>query len=155
MANTRIPLKDRSIVRTKGCWNCKSAAAPADGLAFWKTEKRPQDDARVAQLKLKLADVPAGKDPKLKGRRSALLKLIEATVRPIDAFEKAIGDGLVVRCTNKLCPDKSDFKSHRFLCDQWSGVTGAKLAATAGGSLLGDLSDALPAELKDRFGDGN
>lgn len=153
MTKTRIPLKDRTFIRTKGCWNCKHAGDPATvGLVYWKQHARPRDELRVKFFKEQLASIPAADTSKpTKAKRASLLKVIEDTTRVIDAFEKAVGDGLAVRCTNMLCKDPGEYKSHRFLCDQWSGATGASLAQSGAPK----TADMLPGELHDRFGDGN
>ncbi len=55
---------------------------------------------------------------------------------------------LVVVSKFRSQPDKGDFKSHRFLCDQWSGKTGASVARA------GAAPDKLPGELMEIHGDG-
>lgn len=153
MTQTRIPLQDRTFIRSKGCWNCKHAGDPVDvGLVYWRQTARPRDELRVKFFKEQLAAIPAGDQSKAaKGKRSKMLKVIEDTTRVIDAFEKAVADGLAVRCTNLLCKDTGEYKSHRFLCDQWSGATGASLAQSGAPK----TADMLPGELHDRYGDGN
>lgn len=153
MADINIPLPDRTFARSKGCWNCTHAGDPATvGLPHWLNECRPRDERKIlAPLKDELAKIPAeDKRTSTKARRSELLKVIEKHAQLIEAHETAIREGKVIRCTNRLCKDPGDFKSHRFLCDQWSGATGASLAQ--GGAATADM---LPEELKDVFGDGN
>lgn len=133
--------------------NCKHAGDPATvGVPHWLNVCRPRDEAAILKpLKDQLAAIPAhDKRAKTKARRSELLRVIDKHAQIIQAHEDAITKGEVVRCTNRLCKDPGDFKSHRFLCDQWSGTTGAALAQ--GGA---KTSDMLPGELYDRFGDGN
>ena len=78
------------------------------------------------------------------------VKAIEENTRRLDGVEGSIANGELIRCTNTLCKDPGDFKSHRFLCDQWSGATGASLAGAGGGT-----ADMLPEEMMDVHGDGN
>ncbi len=152
MVKTRIPLTDRTFARSKGCWNCMHAGDPTVGLTYWKTHARPRDELRVKFFKEQLAAVPANDTSKYaKAKRSSMLKVIEDTTRVIDAFEKAIDDGMTIRCTSMICKDPGEYKSHRFLCDQWSGKPGASLAQSGAPK----TADMLPGELHDRFGDGN
>lgn len=153
MPQQKIVLRDRLFARSKGCWNCRHAGDPATvGLVFWKTHARPRDEKiLVAKHKEALAAIPAqDKRPATKAKRSHLLRVIDRNVSMLDASERAIGAGELIRCTCVTCKDPGDFKSHRFLCDQWSGATGASLAAGGGAT-----ADMLPEEMKDVFGDGN
>lgn len=134
--------------------NCKHAGDPKTvGLPHWKAVCRPRDErAIIKPLKDQLTAIPAGdRRPATKAKRSQLLKAIDKHAQIIDAHEAAITKGEVVRCTNRLCKDPGDFKSHRFLCDQWSGASGASLARGNGAA----TDDMLPEEMKDVFGDGN
>lgn len=151
-----IPLTDRTFARSKGCWNCKHAGTPDVGVAYFRSSCRPRDEARIASLKIQLADIP----PTLglgdaasranDAKRDGLLRMIEENTTMLDALEKAVADGKAIRCINPRCANDGDFKSFRFLCDQWSGVTGASLASKGTAT-----EDMLPEELKDRVGDGN
>lgn len=132
--------------------NCSKAGDPGVGMAFWKNHARPRDERiLIRPHKEKLAAIPAQDQRQAtKAKRSQLLKVIERNAGMLDATERAIAAGELIRCTSLTCKDPGDFKSHRFLCDQWCAATGASLAA--GG---GPTADMLPEEMKDVFGDGN
>lgn len=153
MPQQKIVLRDRLFARSKGCWNCSSAGDPVTvGLVFWKTHARPRDElVLIRPHKDAVAAIPAGdKRMATKAKRAKLLTAIEENTRRLDGVEASIKNGELIRCTNRRCKDIGDFKSHRFLCDQWSGAAGASLAAGGGAT-----SDMLPDEMKDVFGDGN
>lgn len=73
---------------------------------------------------------------------------IENGVKILDGAEQAIAEGKQGLC--KLPGSgTSDYKSDKYLCDQWSAASGASVARA------GQKPDMLPEELKDRHGDGN
>lgn len=106
-------------------------------------------------MKQAIADGPLAVTPAQKQLLTQQLAAVEGAATRIQEAEDTIKSGAAIRCTNRLVqssadPNKaSDFKNHRFLCDQWSPATGASVARA------GQAADKLPEELKDIHGDGN
>lgn len=132
--------------------NCRFAGDPETvGLVHWKTHARPRDELVLIRPHKDAVAAAAG-DNRMSTRAKVkkLVTAIEENTRRLDGVETSIKNGELIRCTNTRCKDPGDYKSHRFLCDQWSGVTGASLAS--GGD---ETADMLPEEMKDKYGDGN
>lgn len=77
---------------------------------------------------------------------------IEQATAHVERFEASIkhGDpilGQMALCTERTSTKYGTYVSDRFLCDRWSGATGASVARE-GGRL-----DDLPEELRDKLGD--
>lgn len=106
-------------------------------------------------MKQVIAEGPLAITPTQKRLLAKQLTAVEGAATRIEEAEDTIKSGNAIRCTNRLVqssadPNKaSDFKNHRFLCDQWSAATGASVARAGQGA------DKLPDELKDIHGDGN
>lgn len=108
----------------------------------WHQDHRPTIDQQIATMKERVIKLTS------RGAAKTQVERIEQAVNRRDAAELAIANGFYAVCNNRLCPDRGDFKNHRFLCDQWSGKTGASVARA------GAAADKLPGELMEIHGDG-
>lgn len=128
---------DRIFSRGQGCWNCKWMEK---ATAFW-TDRR-QADLRKA-LDIARTSPLGEQDPKVLNIRNM-----------VDTCDHAVASGALVKCgslTAKTAHNEpiGDLVAHNYLCNSWSGATGASIARE-GGKL-----DELPEELADKLDGSN
>lgn len=135
--------KERVVERTQGCWNCKhwdrEMAKP-----LW-TEKRQNDLKTALDLALNL---PGG-EPKTQAEcTTPQAQRCYNIKKMVDSLDHLVASGHVGVCKGggRTADGKpvGDLVVHSFLCDRWTGVSGAALAR--GGS----APDALPEELMEK-----
>jgi hypothetical protein len=135
--------KERVIDRGQGCWNCKhwdrEAAKP-----LW-TEKRQTDLTTALNLALNLPDGEPKTAAECKSPEALRCFNIKAMV---DSLDHLVASGHVGVCKGggrtANGEQVGDFVVHNFLCDRWSGVSGASLATEG-------KTDLLPEELADKM----
>ena len=129
-------LVGRRHVRTQGCWNCKHGAGPAFDKAkeVWQG-KRQQDLAKATEISI--ASPLGEEDPTVKNIRHM-----------VNLVDHGLASGNLTMCTGKGRDAKGnpvgDFVKSNYLCDRWSGATGASIARE------GQKADDLPMELEDK-----
>ena len=119
----------RTIERTRGCWNCK----------HWTND----DLAKNHWLKLRQQDLTTGLAVANNDPRGEEHPQVVNIRRMVHTADRGIALGVFGICMAGKSP--GDFCHNAYLCDHWSGKTGASVA-TEGAPL-----DLLPAELKDKL----
>lgn len=145
--DTVLVPEERLVSRGQGCWNCKHWDREKAKL-YWPQKR--QNDLKVA-LDLAL-NLPGG-EPKTaeecKSPEALRCFNIKAMVNSLDHL---VASGHVGVCLGggrtASGQPVGDFVVHSFLCDRWSGVSGASLAT-------GGKTDALPEELIDKLNKPN
>lgn len=125
---TQAPLPGRSFYRDKGCYNCLNWNRDK-AKNMWAV-KGPERLAQAVKLALELPG----------GENHLSVKAIRHEVAMID---HAIQSGAFAVCS--AGKSKADLVIHNYLCDGWSGVTGARDAKD------GFTTDMLPEELNERL----
>lgn len=121
-------MKDRTIERGQGCWNCIHGD-PAG--KFWA-------ERRLATLKRAVEIV--NENPLLGENHPKVINIR----RMIPEIDKAVMVGAVVHCTKGRTAtgqQVGDLTPHNYLCDVWTGRQGASVARLGGGP------EKLPEEL--------
>jgi hypothetical protein len=169
MSNVKpIQAPERTVERGRGCWNCKHFNN--EDLAKQHYKQRTMQEkmaiqARQAPILARLSDQDV--DGREMAKKTAALmrqgftepeaqRIAHAELqrqlggivdqaRRADArfqvFDRMVAAGQIGICV--LGASQGDFVDHRFLCDKWSGVTGASVATE------GKPLDKLPDELRD------
>lgn len=130
---------DRVFERTQGCWNCRWSQR---ATAFW-TERRQWDLNKA--LTISMTSPLGEEDPKVQNIKNMVNKV-----------DHGVASGSLLRCVS-IPKGRSangdpvgDLVVHNYLCDRWSGATGASVARG------GQKPDTLPEELADKIdGSGN
>lgn len=127
-------LPERTFERSQGCWNCKGFSRE---MAKKHWQDRRQKDLEIG-LGLALSSALGEDDPKVKGIR-----------RMVDLVDHGVASGGLGMClaggTDRNGNPIGDFVKDVYLCDKWSGATGASVARA------GAAPDTLPAELEDKL----
>jgi hypothetical protein len=135
--------KERVIDRGQGCWNCKhwdrEIAKP-----LW-TEKRQFDLNTALNLALNL---PGGEPKNVDECKSPEALRCFNIKKMVDSLDHLVASGHVGCCKGggrtANGEQVGDFVVHSFLCDRWSGVSGASLAREG-------KTDLLPEELAENM----
>ena len=132
-------LKGRVFQRSQGCWNCKGWDNGPRAKQYWEDSCKPRMLAQATEVALK-----AAAEGDLRGSKHPGVAQIVKTTQ--DAG-KAIARGKFGLCV--IGGAKSDFVEDAFLCEKWSGKTGASVARAGG------APDLLPEELRDKVDGSN
>ena len=125
--------KERVVSRGQGCWNCSSWSREK-AKPLW-TDKR-QNDLKTA-LEIALSS-PNGED-------DVRVRNIRKMVNDLDHLVASGHMGVCLGGGRTADGNPvGDFVAHAFLCDRWSGVSGASLAT-------GGKTDPLPEELREKL----
>lgn len=127
-------MKDRTIERGRGCWNCKSFENDKVSRQRWR-ECRMRDVAYIrAHSGELITKLGAMEDP---------TKLPDGDARydTIRQMDQAVIAGAVGLCMIGKVP--TDFVHHQYLCSSWTGKQGSSVATS------GHKLDKLPDELRD------
>jgi hypothetical protein len=124
-----IPLKDRIIEKTQGCWNCKSYSRGEMVVKHLRECRQRDEAAKIAEL---------GYLPTLSKLGDMEMPGTAGDARYL-AWEKAAKLGEIGMCMAGAIPD--DFVHHKFFCSSWTGAEGASVARE------GAKPDLLPAEV--------
>lgn len=123
-------LPGRTFERTQGCWNCIHYDVGERSRNYWFQKAKPRDEGHA-------------KAYEFEGKMDAA----RAVRQTIEDAERAILTGKAGMCSAGKA--KSEYVMSAYLCNHWSGRTGASVAREGG------APDLLPAELRDVVdGDG-
>lgn len=131
-AEIQLMPKNRTIIRSKGCWNCIHWDNDEMAKKLWSTERL---SALSTALEMSKLHIEGENHPRIVGMR-----------RMIDGLDNAISRGIQGVCLKGV--SDSTFVADGYLCNKWDGRQGSSLAQGDG------ASDTLPEELKDKI-DGN
>lgn len=180
MTRVNLPLIDRTVERTQGCWNCFHAETDvATVMERWKTTDRPRRETQVAEAKQIAAtsnnidpgavarvaktgrnDVcPCGSGQKYKrchldGDRDAdrVMKRIEGVENATRILDNI--EGAIGQGIYGICKNRQSEKFDTYTNHRF--LCG-KWSAAQGASIAraGQGPDKLPEELAEEMGDGN
>jgi hypothetical protein len=124
---------NRTIERTRGCWNCKHWNNGDLAKDYW---------LKCRQRDLATGLVKANHNPDGENHPEVV-----TLRRMVHTADKGVGLGVFGICLAGKSP--GDFVHNAYLCDHWSGAEGHSVATS------GTKLDLLPEELKERIdGDG-
>lgn len=116
-----------AITRTQGCWNCSKWENAEKSRALWSQQRQ----ATLAQaLTLSFTEPEGEEHPKVVQIR-----------RMVNTVDHGIASGHLGICLAGKA--NADFVDNAYLCDHWTGRTGASLARE------GQKADKLPEELRE------
>lgn len=135
--------KERVIGRGQGCWNCKHWD-PAAAKPLW-SEKRQNDLKTALDLALNLPGGEPKSADECRSPEALRCFNIKSMVNSLDHLV-ASGHAGVCKGGGRTANGEQvgDFVVHSFLCDRWSGVSGASLAREG-------KTDLLPEELAEKM----
>lgn len=141
--STVLVPKERVVERGQGCWNCRhwdrEKAKP-----LWQ-EKRQNDLKTALNIALSLPDGEPKTAAECKTQEALRCFNIK---KMVDSLDHLVASDHVGVCMGGGRTEDGnpvgDFVVHSFLCDRWSGVSGASLAT-------GGKMDDLPGELADKL----
>lgn len=120
-------MKDRTVERAQGCWNCIHAKPATE---FW-AQARQRDLAKAARIAV---DSEQGENH---------VQVVNIR-KMVDQVDHAVAQHNLIRCTTGKTAHGQpvgDLTPQNYLCDRWTARDGASLARQ-GGKL-----DKLPEEL--------
>lgn len=117
-------LPGRTFERVQGCWNCVHFDTGERSRNYWFQKAKPRDEGHA-------------KAYEFEGKLEAA-KMVRKTIAEA---EKAVLSGKAGMCAKGQA--KSEYVMDAYLCNNWSGRTGASVAREGG------APDLLPDELKD------
>lgn len=175
-----LPLIDRTVERTQGCWNCFHAETDATKvMERWKTVDRPKEEARVAEAKQIAASssnidpgataraaktgrndpCPCGSGGKYKRCHLEKDREADRVMKRIEGVENADRilrnlDVAIAEGIYAICKNRVSPKYDTYTNHRFlcNQWSGAQGASVA---RAGQTADMLPEEIKDVIGDGN